>query len=208
MLPAHRHGEDAARYLGAQVAERNEPPGDPTFQFQVPYMHRCINSFIESGEDWRASCRNNYAPHLPVLRVAVFCAGRYGNERAASRVAGRGASSNTLEFKEISACIERCTSQCSPWRCSQFPPPRNPQSLAPTGTSLPSQGIESGNSRAQKRRCFGGAECVRYRRQCFDGSDHVLLVSPVVAKAGKLRVGAVKEGPRRHSTHVLSCSTW
>ena len=55
------------------------------------------------------------------------------------------------------------------------------------------QGIESGDSRAQKRRGFGIAERIRYGRQRFDGSDHVLLVSSVVAKAGKLRVPAVKE---------------
>src|SRR5262245_30954262 len=56
-----------------------------------------------------------------------------------------------------------------------------------------SQGIKGGNSRAQQWRRFGIAQCVGYRRQCFDGSDHVLLIPSVVAYAGNFGVAAVKE---------------
>src|SRR5579863_4323738 len=56
-----------------------------------------------------------------------------------------------------------------------------------------SQSVKGRDSRTQQRSRFGIAECVGYRRQRFDGSDHVLLVSTVVADACNFRVTAVQE---------------
>src|SRR5215469_13049779 len=56
-----------------------------------------------------------------------------------------------------------------------------------------SQRIESSDSSTQQRSRFGIAECIWYRRQCFDRSDHVLLISSVVANACHFGVLAIKE---------------
>src|SRR5215471_19154778 len=56
-----------------------------------------------------------------------------------------------------------------------------------------SQSIKRGDSRAQQRACFGIAKCVWYGRQCFDGSNHVFLISAVVVDACNFGVAAVKE---------------
>src|SRR5713101_6411481 len=55
------------------------------------------------------------------------------------------------------------------------------------------QSVKGRDSRTQQRSRFDIAECVGYRRQRFDGSDHVLLVSTVVADASNFRVTAVQE---------------
>src|SRR5271169_4559963 len=55
------------------------------------------------------------------------------------------------------------------------------------------QRVKGCDSGTQQRSRFGIAECVGYRRQRFDGSDHVLLVSTVVADARNLRVTAVQD---------------
>ena len=56
-----------------------------------------------------------------------------------------------------------------------------------------SQRVKGRDSRTKQRRCFGVAQRVGYYRQCFDGSDHVLLISPVVADSCDFGVAAVKE---------------
>jgi hypothetical protein len=56
-----------------------------------------------------------------------------------------------------------------------------------------SQGVKDRDSRTKQRRCFGVAQRVGYYRQCFDGSDHVLLIAPVVADTRNFGVAAVKE---------------
>src|SRR5215468_10176458 len=56
-----------------------------------------------------------------------------------------------------------------------------------------SQSIKRGDSRAQQRACFGITECVWYRRQCVDGSDHVFLISPVVADTCDFGVTTIEE---------------
>src|SRR5262249_2799834 len=56
-----------------------------------------------------------------------------------------------------------------------------------------SKSVKSGDSRAQQRAGFGIVKCVRYHRQCFDGSDHVLLIASVVADACNWGVATVEE---------------
>src|SRR5260370_10690900 len=56
-----------------------------------------------------------------------------------------------------------------------------------------SQRVKGRDPRAQKGPCFSIAKYVRYRRERFDRSDHVLLISSVVADACNFGVAAVKE---------------
>src|SRR4029077_3109465 len=55
-----------------------------------------------------------------------------------------------------------------------------------------SQGVKGRDSGTKQRRCFGVAQRVGYFRQCVDGSDHVLLIAPVVADTRNFGVAAVK----------------
>src|SRR5215471_17231027 len=64
-----------------------------------------------------------------------------------------------------------------------------------------SQSIKRGDPRTQQRARFGITKCVWYGRQCVDRSNHVFLISAVVADACDFGVAAVKEA----STPALEC---
>src|SRR5579871_5645997 len=55
------------------------------------------------------------------------------------------------------------------------------------------QGVICRDSSAEQRRCFGIFKDVGNRRQCFNRSDHVLLIPAVIADAGNLKVHAIEE---------------
>src|SRR4051812_15784158 len=57
-------------------------------------------------------------------------------------------------------------------------------------TAMP-QRVVGSDSCAEKRRCIGVAETSRYGYQRLDRSEHVLLVSPVIADTANLYVSAV-----------------
>ncbi len=67
------------------------------------------------------------------------------------------------------------------------------------------QCVVGGDSGAEQRRCFDIAETFRYRRQRFHRSQHVLLVSAVIADAGNLKILAIAKisAPARAARVVL-----
>ena len=55
------------------------------------------------------------------------------------------------------------------------------------------QGVVGGNSGTEQRRCFGVSQSLRYGHQRFYGSDHVLLITAVIADARNFQIPAIAE---------------
>ncbi len=53
------------------------------------------------------------------------------------------------------------------------------------------QGVVGGNSGTEQRRCFGVSQSLRYGHQRFYGSDHVLLITAVIADARNFQIPAI-----------------